>query len=473
MKAKLFRKKSIIIIALIIITSAICLFFLWPRFHEKNFESVVEVPFNSDISYNYGTICYGNIFSCKPLEGQKHGDVNKNELGQYIINYTYTYKDKTIERQQIIKVLDEEAPNLEVTDTNFSYCPNGKIPSYNYKATDNYDGDITSQVKIEAKDENLIFFVSDSSKNETKKIFKAKKIDEEAPKITLKGEETIYLKRNETYIEQGADVTDNCDESLNVNIVGNVDSSKTGEYQLTYQATDSSGLQSSVTRTVYVFENRSYDTPSGKSIYLTFDDGPSANTEKLLNILKKYDVKATFFVTNQRTSYGYDDMIKRAYNEGHTIGLHSYSHVYSQIYSSVDNYFADLYAIQDKVKRITGYTSTIIRFPGGSSNTVSKNYDNGSKIMTKLSKAVESKGFRYFDWNVLSGDAGETTDTSVVTKNVIKALGNNDTYVILQHDTQTFSVNAVESIIQYGLSHGYTFRAITMQTPDVKHHLNN
>ena len=93
--------------------------------------------------------------------------------------------------------------------------------------------------------------------------------------------------------------------------------------------------------------------------------------------------------------------------------------------------------------------------------------------MSRLTKAVEQRGFRYFDWNIASGDAGETTNTNKIVSNVISSLGNNSTYVVLQHDIKDYSVNAVRSIIEYGLSHGYTFRALTMQSPVVHHHINN
>src|SRR5699024_7028919 len=104
--------------------------------------------------------------------------------------------------------------------------------------------------------------------------------------------------------------------------------------------------EATVTRHVYVYESSDYPSLNGKNIYLTFDDGPSKYTNKLLDVLKKYNVKATFFVTDQGLTKGYDDVIKRAYDEGHTIGLHSSTHNYGYIYSSVNSYFDDLYAIQ-------------------------------------------------------------------------------------------------------------------------------
>lgn len=267
---------------------------------------------------------------------------------------------------------------------------------------------------------------------------------------------------------------DNCDGDLTEYIqkTGKVYNTIPGEYDITYEVVDSSGNKASIVRKVFVYQEQNTENPTAKSIYLTFDDGPSAYTSKLLDVLKKYNVKATFFVTGYGLSKGYDDVILRAYQEGHTIGLHTDTHEYS-IYKNIDTYFNDLYTIQEKVKNITGYTSTIIRFPGGSSNTVSRSYDNGSKIMSQLVKAVEAKGFTYFDWNVSSGDAGETTSTTKVFSNVISGLGKHNYSIVLQHDTKGYSVNAVEDIIKYALSKGYTFKPLTTTSPTAHHHLNN
>jgi peptidoglycan/xylan/chitin deacetylase (PgdA/CDA1 family) len=204
-------------------------------------------------------------------------------------------------------------------------------------------------------------------------------------------------------------------------------------------------------------------------IYLTFDDGPWTNTGALLDALKKYNVKATFFVTRK----GDDAMIKREYDEGHTVALHTGSHDYSYVYASVENYFADLAKIQERVKRITGQTTTLIRFPGGSSNTVSRKYDGGTRIMTKLVQEVTSRGYTYFDWNISSGDAGSTTDPYVVYTNVIDNLYVGGEFVVLQHDTKNYSIEAIESIIQFGLKNGFKFERLTADSPTAHHHVNN
>ncbi len=473
MTIKNIKKWQLIVLLVgIICLSTIIVILTVPHFMIKDFKQIVLLSYKEKYDEK-NNICYGNYFSCHNVEIKYEGNVDSNQLGEYKVLYTFSYKDKEIVKEQIVKVVDKQAPVLEIKTEDLKYCPNGKLLPYDISAIDDYDGDISEQIKITADKEKLIFSIKDSSGNETKVFKDAKKIDDEPPVITLNGKKEIYIPVNGNYNEENAQATDNCDENLNITIESNLDLKKTGQYQITYKVKDSVGQEAQTTRTIYVYQNQNYSENSTKNIYLTFDDGPSAYTGKLLDILKKYNIKATFFVTNQVTSIGYEDMITRAYNEGHTIGLHSYSHSYSQIYQSVDAYFADLEKIQKKVEDLTGYKSMIVRFPGGSSNTISKNYDGQTHIMTNLSKALQAKGYRYFDWNVLSGDAGETTNTAQIVKNVINSLGNNQTYVVLQHDTKNYSVNAVEQIIEYGLAHGYTFKALSLTSPRVEHTIKN
>ena len=124
-----------------------------------------------------------------------------------------------------------------------------------------------------------------------------------------------------------------------------------------------------------------------KVVYLTFDDGPSENTQKVLDILEQYDAKATFFITGSREECR--PLIKKAYEAGHTIGLHTYSHDYADVYSSVDAYFEDLEKVGKVAEEQIGYVPCFIRFPGGSSNAVSKKYTQG--IMTELTSLVQEK----------------------------------------------------------------------------------
>ena len=183
-------------------------------------------------------------------------------------------------------------------------------------------------------------------------------------------------------------------------------------------------------------------------------------------MLAKYNVKATFFIVN--TSY--TDTITRELREGHSVGIHSATHSYETIYASEEAYFADLQKVQDVITALSGKPTTLVRFPGGSSNTVSR-FNPG--IMTRLTQALTDTGYQYFDWNVSSGDAGETTSTDKVFENVISGIQSHDVSVVLQHDIKGFSVAAVERIIVWGLANGYTFLPLDATSPTAHHRVNN
>lgn len=207
---------------------------------------------------------------------------------------------------------------------------------------------------------------------------------------------------------------------------------------------------------------------TGKVIYLTFDDGPSNYTEDILNTLDKYDVKATFFVT---CSGSLDKYAKKIIEKGHTLGLHTCTHRYNTIYSSEENYFNDLNSISNKVEELTGYKSKYIRFPGGSSNTISR-FNKG--IMTRLTQKVTEDGYKYYDWNIDSGDAAGA-DKEGVYNNVISALKNHNysTNMVLMHDIKVSTKNALDGIIKDALDMGYTFSNINDYTNEVHHRINN
>ena len=205
------------------------------------------------------------------------------------------------------------------------------------------------------------------------------------------------------------------------------------------------------------------------TIYLTFDDGPSNNTSKILDILKQEDIKATFFLVNFNSSY--NPVVKRIYDEGHSIGIHSYTHNYKLIYSSVSAYFDDLNKMNDKIKTITGSDTKLLRFPGGSSNTISS-FNKG--IMTTLVKEVTNAGYHYFDWNVDSSDAWSARNSNDVYNNVINNL-KKGTNIVLMHDLSSNekTVNVLEKIIKNAKEKGYIFANITMNTKEIHHGINN
>lgn len=209
--------------------------------------------------------------------------------------------------------------------------------------------------------------------------------------------------------------------------------------------------------------------PPGKVVYLTFDDGPCQYTEQLLHILDKYNVKVTFFVTNQAAPY--KNMIGEAHRKGHTIAMHSYSHRFQDIYANEDAYYEDLNKIQSICVEQTGVKPTIVRFPGGTSNSVSKKYCTG--IMTTLSKSLPAKGYLYCDWNVDSGDALNGATKESVAAQVIGDIQAISQPVVLLHDTYSFTVEAMEEVLIWGLSNGYTFLPLTEDSPMPHHNVMN
>ena len=453
------------------------------KFKIIGFKREIEVNYGSEYKDTPGRVCYGSELYCSKVEIYAEGNIDTKKIGKQEILYTYKYKNKKTTLKQSVYVTDTEEPEITIQTDNIVVCPNGKIKDdyIKIRAIDNYDGDISDKVKMYIEDNNLVVGVSDSNNNVAEKKVAITKEDKEAPKLSIIGDEKITITEGEKYKDLGAAATDNCD-NIKVETMNNVNTNKVGTYKIVYSAKDSSGNSSTKERTVVVekkkevksnkeksstvkYVDRNKNKSGSKIVYLTFDDGPSKHTGRLLDVLKKYNVKATFFVTG----YGEDSLIKREYDEGHTVALHTYSHDYKTVYSSVENYYKDLNKIKDRVKRITGVESNLIRFPGGSSNTVSRKTPG---LMSYLVKDVQAKGYHYFDWNVSSGDAGATTSTNKVYSNVVNSL-KSDVSVVLQHDSKGYSVDAVESIIKFGLENGYTFKALDENSYGAHHGVNN
>lgn len=451
-------KKLVLMIVPIIIL--ISIYFLTIHISFENIENVVINVFEN-YEDELPKACLKDIFNncIKKIEVTSLGTVDTNKIGTYEI--TYTAKNKQIKK--IISVLDTEKPVITIKDEEIIACPNTSDINISYTVSDNYTQDL--KVNKIIKDNNLILEAIDSSENKTTIILEINFLDNEKPKINLKGEKTIYLIKGEKYKEPGYEATDNCIKNMTekVKVTNNININKVGKYEINYEASDGFN-KTVVNRIVYVYEKKPDISIGDKVIYLTFDDGPSVYTKELLNILKEYNVKATFFVTGN----GNREYIKKAYNEGHSIGIHTYSHVYKNVYASEEAYFNDLEKVQKIIKEQTGEESRLVRFPGGSSNTVSR-FNKG--IMTRLSKELERRGYKYFDWNVSSSDTVKSNSDDIA-NTVIRRLkkGNN---VVLQHDTKYYSVKAVRKIIEYGLANGYTFAKLDVTSPTVHHGINN
>ena len=180
-----------------------------------------------------------------------------------------------------------------------------------------------------------------------------------------------------------------------------------------------------------IVETESGDEKPVREVYLTFDDGPSIYTEQILDILDEYGVKATFFVTGEAAE-SFPERYQAIYDRGHTLAMHSYSHIYKDISQDKDRFVKDFNRIRDFVKGITGEEPVIYRFPGGSSNTVSQT------DMDELCEYLNAEGVKYFDWNVSSGDASRITLSSDrIVANCLAGINNHNESVVLMHDTST------------------------------------
>lgn len=207
------------------------------------------------------------------------------------------------------------------------------------------------------------------------------------------------------------------------------------------------------------------DKENTKKVFLTFDDGPSGNTDAILDVLKENDVKATFFVVG-KTDEKSISLYKRIVDEGHTIALHSYSHKYEEIYDSLEKYKEDLNNISQVVYEATGIRTKYMRFPGGSSNSVSK------IDMKDAIRFVTEAGYTYFDWNVMSGDAvNEPYTAEDLVNSVMNGVKSKNNSMILFHDAtnKDSTVEALKTIIPELKRKGYIMMPIDEDTKKIQH----
>lgn len=474
------KRIGVLLVSAVLAAAAVCIWFL------ADVEPVIALNGSDRVEIRYGETYeeegaagrltekfFGqDLFSIHPSVIQS--DV-RNEVGTYQVVYEvgFLFQKATVERTVV--VVDREPPVIELTeqkDTELT-VPGEPFQECGYRATDNVDGDIADRVERREEQGRVIYTVTDSSGNTATAERIIRYEDIEPPVITLIGSEYMMLEVGETYNEPGYTAADQIDGDLTGQVVvaHQIDSRKPGVYEVVYTVDDRGGNQAAAKRTVTVVSpHRDPSNNSGdKVIYLTFDDGPSQYTEKLLDILDEYNVKVTFFVTNAFPQYR--NLIGEAYRRGHTIAIHTYSHDFSVIYSSKEAYYDDLNQMQEIIVQQTGEATTLFRFPGGSSNTASKKYCKG--IMSLLTKSLEEDGYHYFDWDTSGADAGGTTETSVVVNTVINGCSGKRTAVVLQHDTKGFSVDAVAEIIEWGLQNGYAFRALDENSPTAHHRVNN
>lgn len=406
------------------------------------------------------------------IQVKVESNLDDGKLGKHTVTYSAQLRSLHASASRTVRVVDTQCPVITLAPDDPEDLLPGKIyVEAGFTATDNYDGDITDRVIREETEGLVTYSVLDSSGNPACVEREIPIVDRTPPVITLQGGTDFSFPLGTCFEDPGYSADDNIDGDLTsaVQTSGEVDWLTPGIYPVTYSVQDAMGNTTAVTRnfTVRGGSQQETVTPGGKVVYLTFDDGPGPYTHDLLRVLKKYDVKATFFVVGDENP----ELLRQIVKDGHSIGIHTVCHNYEKIYSDPQVYFRDLYAMQEIIQRETGVQTFLMRFPGGSSNTVSRRFSKG--IMSTLTRAVENAGFRYFDWNVDSDDAGSAHTAKKVRENVIAGLQNHRISVVLQHDIHDYSVDAVEDIILWARDQGYQFLPLGDDSPTVHHGVNN
>lgn len=467
-------KATLLLFLLLIIASAAVLFTMDGRHVQFRLvdSSEITVPYGAEfIDPGRSAVTTGRIFGpALLLPVESSGYVNTKRIGTYELTYTTEFLFNTYTAKRIVHVADITPPVITLQTVD-GYEPDwfSGYEEEGYLAWDDVDGDLTAQVQFEQLEDKIEYRVSDRAGNET--VVERELPTASAPELKLLGDEIMTITARMDFEDPGFTAVDGKGKDLSdlVTVESNVTPYRLGEYQVIYSLSNGEETISAM-RTVEVVPVELPDViqPDEKTIYLTFDDGPGPYTEALLDVLAAYDVKVTFFVTQEYPQY--EDMIGRAYREGHTIAVHTSSHDYYKIYASEQAYLDDFYTMQEVIYRQTGEYTQMFRFPGGSSNTVS-NFNPG--IMSRLTGMMNSMGYQYYDWHVDSGDAGGTRSKAGVVANVTNGCAERRTAVVLQHDVKDYSVDAVEQIIIWGRQNGYTFRALDLTSPTAHHGIAN
>lgn len=245
-----------------------------------------------------------------------------------------------------------------------------------------------------------------------------------------------------------------------------------GQWLLSSQSVSGSAY-SDLYPDMYVDAPNAFEKEEGKVVYYTFDDGPSKNTVAILDTLKEKGVKATFFVTGQESpGVDSDAILKRIVDEGHSIGMHTYSHEYGDIYKSVENYLADFHKIREKILNATGVEPRIFRFPGGSV----KNSFARPSVQKAIRIEMRRRGYIYYDWNLVSGDdKSYMTDVDTLIHNIVGGAQGKDKVIILCHDDtmRVSTAQAVGPVIDQLTAQGYRFEKLTEKVEPIQFNNND
>ncbi len=435
-------------------------------------DKIIQIPLNSEVEpYEYiEKVSHMNI---KEIKVVNH--VDNKKLGQYQIEYHYQDKEFILK----VDVIDVLPPTFETINTKIlrnetvdpqtlvkNICDDSQTIVYFKK----------DYLFNEVKTYRVDIVVEDAYENKTEKHAYVLVEEKDTQPPTLTGLDKITaLLGDAVNLESGVTIKDDHDNHPQLTIDDSkLNLSTEGEYEVFYFVEDKYGNKASYSRKVEIlnkYANREAKKDGIKTCYLTFDDGPSSNTQKVLQILDEYHIKATFFVTG--TSPKDFHYIKEAHEKGHVIGLHTYSHDYEYIYSSLKNYLEDLNKIKELVYQQTGQYVTYMRFPGGSSNLVSKKYNVG--IMRRLTKRVIDLGYKYYDWTSVNGDGEGVKSVADMKKKIKEEVEGLEDVMILMHDSASCenTVKALPDILDYLIAEGYEFKVIDHYSPTFHHTVHN
>lgn len=404
--------------------------------------------------------------SLDDMDYSVENNVDSSAIGDYKVKYHVIYDNKNYDLIRNVSVVDTTPPELVILTSKVSKSSCGN--NLRYYAIDNYDGILTDKVSVIEENGEFKLTVTDSSGNKTEKAVPVSEKENDYV-LELVGNLYTYVKVGDNYVDEGVKVTNICGKVVNIpyQVDGEVDASTPGEYTVYYRI---DGVDAYQARKVVVYNNftpNQITSTDEKVIYLTFDDGPGVYTEELLNILDKYNVKATFFVTAQFNKYL--PLITRESESGHVVALHTDTHNWN-LYRSFENYYKDFSDMNKKIEEYTGSKTKLFRFPGGGSNTISKSKATG--VVSYIASKMQEEGYTYFDWNVDSGDAAGANSTKIY-NNVINGISGRNYSVVLMHDIKRPTIDTIEKIIVYALDNGYTFKTLSSNSPTVHHHVNN
>ena len=468
---------------LLVALTAVAVFVLKPTFDLEGQQKTVCKMSTEYVEPGYSAHYIGIDITDKV---EVAGEVDPETPGVYTLKYVLRFLGREHVLNREVTVKDMTLPVITLNGDKTVETHDRIWTDPGVTATDNADGDITDKVEVESEyveategTYKVTYRVTDKAGNTAEAERTVIVFDKTPPEILLIGSSVLYYNVGDYYIEPGATASDNFDLNVPVVTEGAPDLWNAGTYTVTYSAADKAGNAKTVERRIIVAEKPVGDgkgivgggVVSDSTIYLTFDDGPSYVTPMVLDVLKEYNVKATFFLVDYSA---HPEHVKRAIEEGHTIAIHGYSHDYSIIYVNAEAGLENITKLHDKLVEDFDYATNLTRFPGGSSNTISRNYCEG--VMSELCPLAEKAGYNYFDWNISSDDAtvgGLSADT--IASNVIKGLKAGRSNVVLMHDSygKDTSAEALAAIIKYGLENGYTFAGLSSDTEPVHHPINN